>query len=230
MQDSTVGTSAGDTTGAAIVFGLTFALICILLIIFTLVWHRRRARSERNDAPTIDSDQAPEQTNRSRTTAAIPHVVHSQSEYRVDAPTPYQYARRTYMMTERERQFYRRLYHVFGKFYLIFPQVHLNDLLEYDQVHQNWQGALSTIQRKSVDYVLCTTDFKIMLAIELDDTTHRQPLRRERDRMVNYIFKEARLPLLRLARPDTMTNAQIHHDVMAAMFESNVPSNQKIQG
>ena len=50
----------------------------------------------------------------------------------------------------------------------------------------------------SVDYVLCDTDFRILCAIELDDSTHDAEERRNRDRAVNYIFEKAGLPLIRV--------------------------------
>ncbi|MEO8911418.1 MAG: DUF2726 domain-containing protein [Candidatus Saccharimonas sp.] len=224
-----------------------FSLLVIFLIVVLVVVRKRRLERERkslNDSPKAELPQRTgEPSEQKNSVQYANHEVKGHAVYQkyIDVkptysisepnlPTKYKYTRQQYIMTERERRFYRKLHHVFGKFYLIFPQIHLNDLFAHDQIGQSWQGALSTIQRKSVDYVLCTTDFRIVLAIELDDSTHGSPKRQERDRMVNYIFQCTKLPLLRMRDVENLTDAQVHHMVMSAMFESQVPNNQKIQG
>lgn len=247
MQNSSVGVNTGGEVDAIVIF------LLIVLVLLSLVFLFLHIRSKRIHADQSLPDSEPPMKTipkpdwpserpgatkpvQQRSQNQVVYLKHADAiitpdhDEELDVPTQYEYTRRRYIMSERERGFYRRLHHVFGKFYLIFPQIHLNDLLAHDHVYQNWQGALSTIQRKSVDYVICTTDFKILLAIELDDITHRDPERQKRDRMVNYIFKKAKLPLLRVTNVETMTDQQIHYKVMSAIFEPDVPGSQKIQG
>lgn len=55
------------------------------------------------------------------------------------------------------------------------------------------------LNEKSVDFVLCDKeDVRILLAIELDDKSHDEVKRTERDQVVEAILKEAELPLLRI--------------------------------
>lgn len=112
-------------------------------------------------------------------------------------------------MTRSEREFYRRVFAVFGREYLIFPQVHLSTLFYHEKRGQSWQGALSMIQRKSVDYVLCDTEFHPVCAIELDDVSHERPDRVERDAFVNSLFRNAGLPLARFSTEDILTNDEL---------------------
>lgn len=129
----------------------------------------------------------------------------------------YIYLRKAYLMTKHERYFYRRLHHIFGKFYLIFPQIHLNDLFVHDHYSQDWRAALSKIQRKSVDYVLCTVDLKIVIAIELDDYTHTQPARQQRDEFVERLFFKSGTPLVRFSQVETLTDQFIYDKVVKAV-------------
>lgn len=226
MQNSSVEMSTETSVILSLAFGLTVVL-CILF--FVQRKHHKRPPVIEDTKERLSPRVMPALTSQNR--AFHPNPLSPVKIQRdEDLPTRYLYTRRHYMMSMRERSFYKRLHHVFGKYYLIFPQIHLNDLLSHDHVRQNWQGALSTIQRKSVDYVICSTDFKILLAIELDDITHQNPDRQERDRMVNYIFQKANLPILRITNVESLSDQQIHYKVMVAMFVSNVPDGQKIQG
>jgi len=86
-----------------------------------------------------------------------------------------------------------------GHDYLVFPQMHLDNILWHKVKGQYWDAAWSHINQKSVDFVLCDKeDVRIVLAIELDDKTHDDDKRMERDQMVEDIFREAELPLLRI--------------------------------
>lgn len=53
------------------------------------------------------------------------------------------------------------------------------------------------ITGKHVDFLLCDTQtMKPVLAIELDDSSHDRPDRKQRDNFVDEVFKVAELPLL----------------------------------
>lgn len=53
------------------------------------------------------------------------------------------------------------------------------------------------INRKHVDFVICDNQtLKPLIGIELDDSSHQQQKRIERDEFVNEVFKAAKLPLL----------------------------------
>jgi hypothetical protein len=112
----------------------------------------------------------------------------------------YVYSKRARSMTRSEADLYQLLMHNFAEKYNIFPQQHLSVFLNHTLAGQNWQGALSHIQRKSVDFLLCSKmDMRPLLAIELDDPSHEREDRRERDDVVEQICEQAKMPLLRLS-------------------------------
>lgn len=113
--------------------------------------------------------------------------------------TVYRYNRKYVIMTEREQEFYKKLKLVCGDSILIFPQIHLSSLFFHNVKGQNFKLAFRFINRLSVDFVLVDSrNFKTLLAIELDDSTHNEKDRIKRDLIVNDIFEKANLPLLRV--------------------------------
>lgn len=111
----------------------------------------------------------------------------------------YSYRRKGSLITDAEHEFFDILVSSVGNQYYIFPQVHLSSLLDHDVVGQNWRGAFSHINGKSVDFVLCDKQNIIpLLVIELDDQSHKREDRELRDEEVERILKESGLPLLRL--------------------------------
>lgn len=111
----------------------------------------------------------------------------------------YKYKRKDFFMSRAEHECYDALIVAVGDKYYVFPQVHLPTLINNKVVGQNWKGAFSHISQKSVDFVLCDKLYiSPKLAIELDDKTHERQDRIDRDGIVERIFKDAGLPLLRL--------------------------------
>ena len=115
------------------------------------------------------------------------------------AARKYAYKRKWYLLTKSELRFFHTLLGVVHNFYYVVPQVHLSSLLDHKTWGQNWRGALSRIQRKSVDYVICSRhELTPVCAVELDDPSHNEPDRAERDKLVEALFKEAGIPLIRI--------------------------------
>jgi very-short-patch-repair endonuclease len=142
------------------------------------------------------------------------------------AATPeYRYMRREHIMTPSEEQLFKRLEAVGGDRYYVFPQIHLSSLLNHKVKGQNWKGALSAIQRKSVDFVLVDkTTLETKYAVELDDSTHDKPERQERDGKVEHYLAGVDIPLVRLRDIGTMTD----YDIEDAFRTAHARSEQTI--
>lgn len=130
----------------------------------------------------------------------------------------YNYRRKDQLMTNYEAKFFRRLERVGGDRYYIFPQVYLSSILDHKVKGQDWRAALSTIQRKSVDYVLCSKDdLRITYAIELDDSSHDQDERVERDRTVERILADSGVVLVRFRNSNEMSDEEIKNQFIKAV-------------
>ena len=111
----------------------------------------------------------------------------------------YTYKRRQYIMSKAENDFYKVLQDSLGSGYMIYPQAHLDLFLDHRTKGQSWTGALSTIQRKSVDFLICSREYySPLVAIELDDASHQRPERVDRDAKLEEIFNQANMPLVRI--------------------------------
>ncbi len=125
----------------------------------------------------------------------------------------YSYTKRRWLLTKNEQLFYKRLFRVIGKKYLIFPQIHLDQLFHFQSKGQSWRGAWKSIRYYSVDYVLCDTNFSIICAIELDDSTHNLEERRMRDEAVEAVFGGAGLPLIRVPLNSVMSDEDLERSI-----------------
>lgn len=136
--------------------------------------------------------------------------------------TVYRYNRKYVIMTEREQEFYKKLKLVCGDSILIFPQIHLSSLFFHNVKGQNFKLAFRFINRLSVDFVLVDSrNFKTLLAIELDDSTHNEKDRIKRDLIVNDIFKKAHFPLLRV------DSVKIDNEKLKEMILENIKNGVK---
>ena len=122
----------------------------------------------------------------------------------------YKYYAKSYVMTSRENECFKILNEIFSSKWFVVPQVHLSALLDYKVKGQNWNAAFRHINGKSVDFVLIGKEsYKVVCAIELDDSTHSKPDRKERDIEIERMFKGARIPLARISKFESMTKPEI---------------------
>lgn len=122
----------------------------------------------------------------------------------------YKYYAKSYVMTSRENECFKILNEIFSSKWFVMPQVHLSALLDYRVKGQNWNAAFRHINGKSVDFVLIGKEsYKVICVIELDDSTHSKPDRIERDVEIERMFKEARIPLARISKFESMTKPEI---------------------
>jgi len=86
--------------------------------------------------------------------------------------------------------------------YIIEGQASLRQMVEKALKKKCWSQELN----RDIDFrILSKENYELVLLIEYNDTTHDNPERKERDRKVNYICKEAGLTLLTIKRDDNMT-------------------------
>ncbi|EHZ2723569.1 TPA: DUF2726 domain-containing protein [Vibrio parahaemolyticus] len=97
----------------------------------------------------------------------------------------------TYLSTKTERRFYKVLQELIPDEYVIHSQVSLMALVQPTNFKDN-----SRTWAKRMDYVITDRDTKVLAVIELDDSSHRQKKRQERDIYVNNALK-GHHPLLR---------------------------------
>ena len=131
-------------------------------------------------------------------------------------PPRFPYERKPFL-TPAEIAYYKVLRMIFADRYLIFAQVRVLDLCEVLDRPFN-QAAVNRIDRRHVDFVLChPRTFKPMAAIELDDSTHDRPHRRQKDAFLDEVFRSIGMKLVRQRVRLTYSVDEVTQKVEAAL-------------
>lgn len=97
---------------------------------------------------------------------------------------------RKYLFSKNELYAYKKLKDIAEvKGYIVFAKVRLLDLIEPIKGHKKYKTLFYKIQAKHVDFVITDKDMYVRAIIELDDSSHNQTERKERDEFVNLILR-----------------------------------------
>lgn len=91
-----------------------------------------------------------------------------------------------WLFTYNEKDAYRELKKIADEMgYTIFTKVRILDLIKPIKGIEKYQTYFNKIKSKHVDFVLCNEKLVVEYIIELDDSTHERPDRKERDKFVD---------------------------------------------
>lgn len=126
------------------------------------------------------------------------------------------YHKNKYFLTDAEKNFFFVLKPIADRHnLLIFSKVRLLDLFfvpRYDR------SSRSRIIQKHVDFVLCEPrNIDPICAIELDDSSHNQESRIERDDFVNKVFNSANLPLIRIKNASSYNQQELETKIASLL-------------
>lgn len=111
----------------------------------------------------------------------------------------FSYKSRVYLMTKAELSFYKKLLVDYpSDQYFIFSKVRLADLIDPEGFGEKRLFAFNKIKAKHIDFVVTDHQSKILKAIELDDYTHNQEKRKERDSFVNEVLESCGIEIARV--------------------------------
>lgn len=131
---------------------------------------------------------------------------------RLAGSTPaHPYRLRDDFLSPAEASFYHVLAHVSADWAVVLAKVNLGDLLYAPRAAGRAQWLMwNRINRKHLDYVLCDRQtLRPLLAVELDDSSHQQARRVERDRFVDGALAQAGLELVRVPAQRTYAAAEL---------------------
>lgn len=104
-----------------------------------------------------------------------------------------EFYKKEYLLTQNELKFYKTLKQITDKMELtLFCQVPV-----YELINAKSYKAFNKIRNKTIDFVITEKNCRIKCCIELDDSTHNQTKRIERDNFINEIFEETETKLIR---------------------------------
>ena len=110
------------------------------------------------------------------------------------------------VLSERERELYRRLLQSLPE-HLVLAQVHLLQVLKFKRGRRTY-AVLNRISQLSLDFLILAPDTSPIAAIELDDISHELGDRRRADANKSHALASAGVPLIRWNAknlPDTPT-------------------------
>lgn len=94
-----------------------------------------------------------------------------------------------WMFTYNEKDAYKKLQEIAApKGYTVFAKVRLLDLVEPIRQNPKYKTFLYKIQAKHVDFVICDQKLVAKYIIEVDDNSHNQDERKERDQFVDTVL------------------------------------------
>lgn len=103
-----------------------------------------------------------------------------------------------YLLTKNEWYEYRKLKQFAEQRGLqVCPKVRLLDLIEPRRGDPKYKTLFYKIQAKHVDFVICDQNLYVKAIIELDDNSHNQNDRQERDDFVDTILKDVGYLMIR---------------------------------
>ncbi|MCI9286803.1 MAG: DUF2726 domain-containing protein [Clostridia bacterium] len=106
------------------------------------------------------------------------------------------YALQENIFTNNERFFYKILKEItYSMDLIIMTKVRLADII---YCKNNNYSDFNKIKAKHIDFVLIDNNGKIRLLIELDDKSHENYERKQRDKFLNEIFENLKINLLRI--------------------------------
>lgn len=130
-----------------------------------------------------------------------------QNGYQTYIPNVYQ---RRWMFTNHEKYAYYKLKPIADELgYTVFAKVRLLDLLEPRRGIRKYKTYFYKIQAKHVDFVLCDKNLVARYIIELDDSSHDAPERRERDRFVDAVVQSVGYKIIHTRTIDEGLKQQI---------------------
>jgi ssDNA-binding Zn-finger/Zn-ribbon topoisomerase 1 len=115
------------------------------------------------------------------------------------------------LLTDAEASFYHSLRLYVGDRAVICPKVGLKDIFFIGKgAGKDYMRYYGKISQKHVDFLLCDpVSMKPLCGVELDDISHTQKKRQERDLFVEKVYREANLKLIRVSAKSGYTQTEI---------------------
>jgi very-short-patch-repair endonuclease len=126
----------------------------------------------------------------------------------------YPYEKEQTLFTPAERSFLGVLDQAVDNKLRIMSKVRLADIIKVKNGNNKsaWQKAFNRIQSKHVDFVACdTATLGVKFVVELDDKSHNQSKRRDRDEFIDKALAAAKIPVFHFEAKRTYTIQELQN-------------------
>ena len=114
------------------------------------------------------------------------------------------------IMTECEKEYLRILRRVIKPQYTIQPQIPLSSIVNKEQT-EKWKTPLELF--RTIDFGVLDAQYSVICVIEINDRSHYQEKRIERDQKVKEILQEANIPILTLWTEDSRSDGFVKEEI-----------------
>ncbi len=111
--------------------------------------------------------------------------------------SPVGYHVRDTVMNSSEGVFFSMLVKALPENYYVFPKMRIADIIETEGGY-GYTYRRNKILPKHIDFLVCNSHFKPVIAIELDGKSHNKQNRIVRDEFVDKLFEDCKIKLLRV--------------------------------
>lgn len=148
--------------------------------------------------------------------AALAVTLKSQRRGREHCP----YIKNPLLFSPAERSFLGVLEQSVGDDYRVFGKVRVADIVGVKPLAKRsvWLRAFNRISAKHFDFVLCAQgDLAVVAAVELNDKSHRQRKRKERDGFLAGVCQDIGLPLVQVPAQRAYSVPELRAQILAAV-------------
>lgn len=147
-------------------------------------------------------------------------------------PSAFPYEKQEALFTPAERSFLGVLEQALDNQHRVFGKVNLYDVIKVKPglPASERQSAFNRISKKHVDFVLCDANHRnILCVIELDDKSHDNKKRQERDEFLEQALNAAGVPLVRFPAKLSYTLGNIREKLSGVVTDTQSQSQQSFQ-
>lgn len=131
--------------------------------------------------------------------------------------------KKCYLLTKNEWYFYKRLKNICDKNNLhIIAKVRFADLVEIDKAKidkNEYIKYFNKINKKHVDFVLCNPEnLKVIALIELDDNSHKNNERINRDKFIDEVCKITDYKIIHITQNENLEEKLINQNIIKKEF------------
>jgi len=126
------------------------------------------------------------------------------------------------LLSENEKKWFAAFKEAFPNAHVL-AQVALNQLVKAEGA--KWRSAKNKIDPRSIDFVLLSPALNVLMAVEIDDKSHRLEQRRADDEKKNKALRDAGIILMRFPALPVPTSENLKKAVVETLATNRDPTN-----
>lgn len=182
-----------ENQGGQLIVGISLILIILIIILCKQIYNFNKKANNKNQ------NQVLKQYNEQyRTVEEIEKI--KQVEEKIDYTGLMPYSKK-YLLTKNEWFFYKVLKQIANELgYTVLAKVRVADLVEVTARDYAMKGFyLNKVVSKHIDFVLAKPEnLQVVLLIELDDNSHDNSTKKERDEFIDKLYKQTGYKFIRV--------------------------------